>query len=101
MITRIALVSAGGVALIIVGIIVLIFGLVILGWSLNLPTLFAGQYLIFSGLIVVAGIVLIVLGARTGGNKKEKPVPSVNCKNCGTGNPITSEFCSKCGIKNA
>jgi ribosomal protein L40E len=57
--------------------------------------------LIFSGLIVVAGIVLIVLGARTGENKKEKPVPSVNCKNCGSGNPITSEFCNKCGIKNA
>lgn len=93
------MVSAGGVALIIVGIIVLLFGLLILGWSLNLPTLFAGQYLIFSGLIVVAGIVLIVLGARTGRNKKEKPVPLANCKNCGSTNPVTSEFCAKCGIK--
>jgi hypothetical protein len=101
MITRIALVSAGGVALIIVGIIVLIFGLVFLGGSLSLPILFAGQYLIFSGLIVVAGIVLIVLGGRTRGRKKETPIPSVNCKNCGTANPITLEFCSKCGIKNA
>ena len=101
MIIRIALVSAGGVALIIVGIIVLIFGLVILGGSLYLPILFAGQYLIFSGLIVVAGIVLVVLGGRTGRNKKERPVPSVNCKNCGTSNRITSEFCGKCGIKNA
>jgi hypothetical protein len=95
------MVSAGGVALIIVGIIVLIFGLLILGWSLNLPTLFAGQYLIFSGLIVVTGIVLIVLGGRTGRNKKEIPIPSVSCKNCGTSNPITTEFCGKCGIKNA
>ena len=95
------MVSAGGVALIIVGIIVLISGLLILGWSLNLPTLFAGQYLIFSGLIVVAGIVLVVLGARTGRNKKERPVPPVSCKNCGTSNPVTSEFCGKCGIKNA
>ena len=100
LITRIVLVYAGGVALIIVGIIVLIFGLLILVWSVNLPTLFAGQYLVFFELIVVAGIVLVVLGARTGRSKGPKPIPSVNCKNCGSSNPVTSEFCGKCGIKN-
>lgn len=93
------MVSAGGVALIIVGLLVLIFGFMIFGWALSLPTLFAGQYLIFGGLIVAAGIVLIVLGARTGGKKKEKPVPLSTCNNCGTRNPVTSEFCGKCGIK--
>lgn len=59
-----------------------------------------GQYLIFGGLIVVAGIVLMVLGARTGGKKKEKSIPLSTCKNRGTRNPVASEFCAKCGIKN-
>jgi hypothetical protein len=71
-----------------------------LGFGLSLPVLFAGQYLIFGGLVVAAGIVLMVLGARTGRNKGPKPVPLVNCKNCGSSNPLTSEFCGKCGIKN-
>src|SRR6476469_8943679 len=100
MITRIVLVSAGGVALFIIGFILFLVGLVMLVGSTQLPALYAGQYLIFSGLIIVGGIVLCVLGYRTGRNKKEKPVPRVYCKNCGAGNPITSEFCSKCGIKN-
>jgi len=40
------------------------------------------------------------MGYRTGRNKKEaRPVPSIACKNCGSTNPITSEFCGKCGIK--
>jgi hypothetical protein len=39
------------------------------------------------------------LGARTGRDKGPKPVPLVSCKNCGSSNPVTSEFCGKCGIK--
>jgi hypothetical protein len=101
MITRIVMVSAGGVVLFIFGSILFLVGLIMLIGSTQLPALYAGQYLIFSSLIMVGGIVLCVLGYRTGRNKKERPVPSVNCKNCGTGNPITSEFCGKCGIKNA
>lgn len=93
--------SAGGVALFIVGSILFLIGLIMLIGSTQLPALYAGQYLIFSGLIMVGGIVLCVLGYRTGRNKAPKPVPSVNCKNCGSSNLITSEFCTKCGIKNA
>lgn len=94
------MVSAGGVVLFIVGSILFLIGLILLIGSLQLPALYAGQYLIFSGLIMVGGVVLWVLGYRTGRNKGPKPVPSVNCKNCGSTNPVTSEFCNKCGIKN-
>jgi ribosomal protein L40E len=97
---QIILVSAGGVVCIIVGIIVFIVGLSILGWSLNLPMLFAGQYLIFAGLIIVGGIVLIVIGARRGRKKQVfETVNPVICKNCGSSNSASSEFCGKCGIK--
>jgi len=92
------LVSAGGAISIIVGIIILVIGLLILGWSSNLPVLFAGQYLILSGLVIVAGIVLIVLGDRTGRNKVTS-IPPIICTNCSSSNPSSSEFCSKCGIK--
>jgi uncharacterized protein YacL len=94
-------VSAIGAVSIIFGIIVFIFGLILLAWSFSLPVLFAGQYLIFSGLVLVAGIVLCILGYRTGRNKKlEKEHPnSVTCKNCSATNADNSEFCHKCGIR--
>jgi hypothetical protein len=94
-------VSAGGVVCFIVGTILFFVGLILLIGSLNLPALFAGQYLIFSGLVMVAGVVLWVLGYRTGRNKKlePKPVATAACKNCASNNPVTSEFCASCGIR--
>ena len=49
----------------IVGTILFFVGLILFIGSLNLPSLFAGQYLIFSGLMIVAGVYFGFLDNRT------------------------------------
>jgi hypothetical protein len=47
------------------GIIIIIFGLLWLGWTMSLPMLFAGQYLIVGIIIVVIGVVIIYFAHKS------------------------------------
>jgi hypothetical protein len=48
-----------------IGIIIAIFGFMVLGASFMMPILFAGQYMIISFILIIAAVVLIYLGNRS------------------------------------
>lgn len=47
------------------GIIIILFGLAWLGWTMSLPMFFAGQYIIVGIIIVILGVVIMYFAHKS------------------------------------
>lgn len=55
------------------GIIIMLFGFVWLIWTMSLPMIFAGEYVLIGVIIVIFGFAVVYLGHKSGRKKVNLP----------------------------